>query len=290
MVATTIGSPPPVGSVPAFAFPERAVRSLARVTDYGAWLARPAGQVPSFADIDVERGRALVDGILAESPEGRVLTVPEVGDLLDAFGFFAPDCRVVSDEAETIAAFADLQPPVALKALGVERPGKVEAQGLALDLHDVDELCAAYRRMADHLGDAMRPALLQRMVESGADVLVDLHQHPRWGSTVSIGVGGAVAFALDDRPLRVVPLTDLDAARLVDASPVHRLFDVNPDIDRALLEEVIQRVSAVGDALPEVAGLRLNPVIVGPERAWVTAAFARVRPWTPGPDPSLRRL
>ena len=71
---------------------------------------------------------------------------------------------------------------------------------------------------------------------------------------------------------------------------MHRLFDVNPDIDRALLEDVIQRVSVVGDALPEVAGLRLNPVIVGPERAWVTAAFARVRPWTPGPDPSLRRL
>jgi hypothetical protein len=145
--------------------------------------------------------------------------------------------------------------------------------------------------MADNLGDAMRPALVQCMVDPGADVLVHLHQHPRWGSTVSVGVGGAVAAALDDRVQRVVPLTDLDAGRLIDASPVHRLIDDDRSpAERAPLEDVILRTSALGDALPEVAGLRLNPVIVGPERAWVTGAFARVRPWTPGPDPSLRRL
>jgi hypothetical protein len=167
----------------------------------------------------------------------------------------------------------------------------VEAQGLALDLNDAEEVRAAYERMAMHLGARMRPALVQAMVPPGADVLVDLHQHPRWGSTVSLGVGGAVALALDDRVQRVVPLTDLDAGRLVDASPVRRLLDdCGPTADRAQLEDLVLRVSALADLLPEVALLRLNPVIVGAEVAWITGAWAKVRPWTPGPDPGLRRL
>ena len=291
VVATIVGREPSVGSVPTFAFPERAARSLGRVASYGAWLGRPAGVVLTFEDLDVPAARAQVDAVLAAGPSGRELSVDEVDHLLACFGLRVSGQRVVADEDEAVAALEDLATPVALKALGLRRLGKVEAQGLALDLNHADEVRAAYSRMADHLGDAMRPARLQQMVPPGADVIVSLHQHPRWGSTISIGVGGAVADALDDGVQRVVPLTDLDAGRLIDASPVHRLFaDSGPAADRSGLVDLLLRVSALADALPEVATLRLNPVIVGPEVAWVTDAWARVRPWTPGPDPDLRRL
>jgi acyl-CoA synthetase (NDP forming)/RimJ/RimL family protein N-acetyltransferase len=292
VVATTVGSELSVGTVPTFAFPERAARSLGRVAAYGAWLSRPAGSTPDWDDVDLLAGHAVVDTVLADAPSGRSLSVQEVDALLAAFGLQTPDQRLVDDADEAAAALDDLPTPVALKACGLAQVGKVEAQGLALDLHDPDELRAAYARMVEHLGDAMRPALVQQMVDPGADVLVALHQHPRWGSTVSIGVGGAVADALDDGAVqRVVPLTDLDAGRLVDASPALRLIeDCGVTAHRAPLEDLLLRVSALADALPEVAVLRLNPVIVGPERAWVTAASAQVRPWTPGPDPGLRRL
>ena len=291
VVATVIGKEPGVGAVPTFSFPERAARSLGRVASYGAWLGRSAGVVPAWEDIDVDRARGLVDAVLADDPSGRRLTIDELDGLLTAFGLRAPDGRVVADEREAADALDALGGPVVLKALGLSRLGKVEAQGVALDLNEPHEVRAAYQRMVRHLGDAMRPALLQQMVPPGADVLVRLHQHPRWGSTVSIGVGGAVAGALDDRVQRVVPLTDLDAGRLIDASPVHRLIEAcGPAADRAPLEDLVLRVSALADALPEVATLALNPVIVGPEVAWVTAASAEVRPWSPGPDPGLRRL
>ncbi len=291
VVATTVGQERRDGALPSFAFPERAARSLGRVAAYGAWRGRPAGTVPDLAGIDADAGRAVVDAALAESPAGRRLTVDELGLLLAAFGVQAPPCRVVADGPAAAAALDELSPPVALKALGLERLGKVEAQGVALDLHEGDEVRAAFDRMADRLGDAMRPALLQEMVEPGADILVVLHQHPRWGSTISAGVGGAVARALGDRVQRVVPLTDLDAVRLVAASPALRLIeDCGDAADRAPLEELLLRVSALADALPEVSTLALNPVIVGPEVAWVTAVSAQVRPWTPGPDPRLRRL
>jgi hypothetical protein len=108
---------------------------------------------------------------------------------------------------------------------------------------------------------------------------------------VSVGVGGAVAQALDDRALRIVPLTDLDAARLVDESPARRLIEAaTPSGDPRRLEDLVLRVSALGDALPELALARLNPVIVTDTSIWVTGAEVHVRPWEPGPDPRLRRM
>ena len=157
----------------------------------------------------------------------------------------------MDDVEEAVAAAAALGGPVTLKALGVDRLGKVEAQGLALDLNDDEEVRAAYERMATHLGERMRPALVQRMVPPGADVLVDLHQHPRWGSTVSLGVGGAVAArprrrgaagrALD-RPRRRPP------GRRLAGPPADR--GLRPDGGPRPLEDLVLRVSALADLSP----------------------------------------
>lgn len=293
VVATTVGRNPTVGPVPTFSFPERAARSLGRAAAYGTWRARPPGVVPSAEElgVDVARARAVVDAALADAPEGRALTVEEIVEVLGAFGLRSPGERVVTTADEAAAAAEELGGPLALKALAIPRLGKSEAQGLALDLPDPDEVRAAFGRLEAQVGDGVHPALLQRMVPPGADVLVDLHQHPQWGSTVSLGVGGAVGLALDDRALRVVPLTDLSARRMVDTSPAARILeDSGSTADRAPLEDLLLRVSTLADLLPEVRRLRFNPVIVGPEVAWITSAWAQVRPWTPGPDPDLRRL
>lgn len=88
-----------------------------------------------------------------------------------------------------------------------------------------------------------------------------------------------------------MPLSDLDAVRLVHASPARRLLAaVDGEASEVALQELLLAVSALGDAVPELSLLRLNPVIVGPDVAWVTSARAVVSPWSPGPDPRLRRL
>ncbi len=292
VLATVIGPEPDGGGdVPVFAFPERAARALGRVASYGAWRARPAGAPTEFDDGAPDDGRALVDAVLAAAPTGRILDAAETEELLTAFGLRTPPQQAVHTAEDAAAAAAEVGFPITLKALGLARLGKVEAGGVALDLHDVDQVRAAFDRMAVNLGDAMRPALVQHMVEPGADIQVVLHQHPRWGSTISVGVGGAIAGALGDGAQRVVPLTDLDARRLVDASPACQLIDDSGSAaDRGPLEAVLLRLSWLADTLPEVAMIRLNPLIVGPEVAWVTSARALVRPWGADPDPRLRRL
>ena len=133
--------------------------------------------------------------------------------------------EVATDVDEAEAAAASMGYPVVLKAAGRAPTAKTAAAGFAIDLEGPDALRIAWERMADGLGDDLTPALVQPMVAPGVDVAVRVSDHPTVGPVLSIGLGGAAA-ALD-RPtdVRVLPLTDLDAARLVAGSRLASALD-----------------------------------------------------------------
>ena len=74
------------GSVPAYADPEAAARALARAAAYGAWRARPSGQVPEFSDVKTDDARELVRELLARPPRGGWLPSDQVIRLLSCYG------------------------------------------------------------------------------------------------------------------------------------------------------------------------------------------------------------
>jgi hypothetical protein len=180
---------------------------------------------------------------------------------------------------DAIAAAAEIGYPVALKAPGLPRPAKTEAGGVAVDVHGDDELRHAFARMAELHGDAMRPALLQAMGRSGTDVELVVCQHPNFGSVLSLGPAGTGAL----EP-RVVPLTDIDAERLVDG-----IDGLDPDAS-ACLAELVLRLSALAVAVPELVELRLDPVLVSTTGAVPTDLHVRLEHWTRQSDPLVRRL
>ncbi len=61
------------GSVPSYPAVEAAVRALARVVDYAAWLQRHDDSAGVLEDIDPESAKRLVNKILMDSPEGATL-------------------------------------------------------------------------------------------------------------------------------------------------------------------------------------------------------------------------
>ena len=85
------GSDPPehqpdgMGQLVIFTSPGDAVRALGAVTEYAGWLARDPGAVP-LLDIDEQRGRRLVNRVLAAEPQGRSLDQSEAAELLGAYG------------------------------------------------------------------------------------------------------------------------------------------------------------------------------------------------------------
>jgi acyl-CoA synthetase (NDP forming)/RimJ/RimL family protein N-acetyltransferase len=297
VVATFLGAEidAPLGQdpiqIPLFEFPNGAARVLGQLTRHGEYLSEPEGELPVFDPAELDGARERLTELLATSDESRWLDTDEAAGLLAEIGLDMMPFRLVDSADEAVQAAEALGHPVVIKATGLARLSKSESGGVALDVHGADEVRAAYERMVGLLGPAMQPAMVQSMAASGLDVLVAGHQDRTYGSIVSLGLGGSVADANPRRAVRVLPLTDLDAARLILASPLANLLPSSPGAQRTPhLESLLVRLGWVVEQLPELADIELNPVLAAGDSVSITAARIRVARSTWEPEPDVRRL
>ena len=130
----------------------------------------------------------------------------------------------------------------------------------------------------------------------GADaveIVVRLVDDPTFGPLLSFGLGGPAADLLEDRASRIVPLTDRDTAELIRAvrlSPLLFGHGGRPAVDDAALVDLLGRVSALAEEVPELAEVDLSPAWASPRGIVVGAARVRLEPPPAGPGPLLRRL
>ncbi|GIH24553.1 GNAT family N-acetyltransferase [Acrocarpospora phusangensis] len=124
--------------------------------------------------------------------------------------------------------------------------------------------------------------------------VVGMTQDRDFGAVVSFGLGEVAARLLGDHAYRLAPLTEEDAAGLVRAVRTAPLLFGEygyPPVAVPALEDLLVRVGLLADALPEVARLDLDQVLVGESGVAVLGARAVIRPVVgPRPDGGPRRL
>jgi len=210
--------------------------------------------------------------------------------LVRTAGLTLVDQRVVDGVDEAVAAARDLGYPVAVKAGGLVQLSRTEAGGVSLDVHRDDEVQRAHTRMTELLGSAMSPTVVQRMLPEGLECRIGLHRHPVLGDVISLGAGGSIAEQFDGLALRILPLTDCDADRLITEATVGSAVDALGVGARAALAAVLLRLSALAESVPEIAGVRLNPVLLSDGHAGITDVRIDLLPVTPDTRPPVRRL
>jgi acetyl coenzyme A synthetase (ADP forming)-like protein len=283
------GAPPSLGAIPSYPFPERAAVALARAASYGEWRREPPGRVPRFADIRREDARAVIDAALGRG--GGWLDPRETEALLSSLGIPAAPVRLARDAKEAVAAARELGYPVVLKAVGPTIVHKTEVGGVKLDLADDEAVRDALRDLQKRLGATMTEALIQKQVAGGVEVIVGATFDPTFGPLILYGSGGTLVELVADAAFRLHPLTDADAAAMlqeVRGTARLRGWRGAPPADEAALRELILRVSALQELCPEVREMDLNPVKVLAHGAVVVDARVRVgrRP----PSPASRRI
>jgi acyl-CoA synthetase (NDP forming)/RimJ/RimL family protein N-acetyltransferase len=271
--------------VPLFDAVDRAARALGRVAAYAAWLQEEPGPVPVLDEASVAACWAIVGAAIDRGEAA--LDVAAARALLAAAGIDAIPTAEVHSLDEAVLAADQQGYPVALKAGRRHEMAKTLVAGLALDLDDEASLRGAWQRMEGRLGDAVRPALVQPMVEPGVDVAIEVDDHPEVGPVITLRPGGANA-ALDQiAEVAVLPLGEDDAGRLVARS---RLAPYLGEGGTAALRALLLRVGALVEDVPEVVGLRANPVIVTDDRAVAIEVEIDVAPVEREPLPPVRRV
>lgn len=279
--------------VPNYEYPDSVALALASLVERAEWLARPPGAVPDLAGIDLGAARMSVNAALIEHPGGVELDAATAAQLLACYGIaVAPFCFAGGPE-EAAAEAERLGYPLALKANAPRLAERRDRGAIVLGLTSASEVRAAYEAMHARLGDLMGGAVVQRQVEAGVETLVRVVQDPSFGPVITFGLGGPAVELLGDHATRVLPLTDLDAAELVRAprgAPLLTGYRGAPRADLGSIEQLLLRVSALVEDIPEITALSLDPVIAAPGGAVATGAAVTVAPWEARPELALRRL
>ncbi|WP_369056262.1 bifunctional acetate--CoA ligase family protein/GNAT family N-acetyltransferase [Kineococcus terrestris] len=279
--------------VPSYPTPEDAVRALAAVVRYAHWRRKDPGHLVTPEGVDLHAARAVVEDALAEHPDGVELPRATAVRLLAAVGVAVLPREEVHGVEEALAAAERLGWPLALKTVGEELAGRQDLRGVRLGLTGPDALRTAVAEMRAALGESADTLVVQPMAPLGVPCLVASSEDPLFGPVVRFGVEGDPVDLLGDVGYRIPPLTDVDVAdlvRSVKAAP--KLFGHRgaPALDVAALEDVVARVSVLADHLPEVAELRLSPVLVAERGAAVLDAVVVLAPPQGRADPDRRTL
>ncbi|MGE5182101.1 MAG: GNAT family N-acetyltransferase, partial [Acidobacteriota bacterium] len=268
------------GAIPAYSFPENAAMALAAAVRYRAWRERPTGTRFRLPHAQENAVRAHVHAWMQRNPDGGWLSLDEIAVLLALVGVKLPPFRVTTREPLVAATAArELGFPVVLKAVAPGLTHKSDVGGVALDLHDTTQVIAAAERMQHRIAN-LTGFIVQRRVAKGVEAIVGMVQDASLGPLLLAGMGGTAVELYKDVSFRVTPVSDIDAAEMIDqlrGRPLLDGFRGGPKADRAALIDVVQRIGALVELVPELVELDLNPVIVLPPGEGAVAVDARMR-------------
>jgi acyl-CoA synthetase (NDP forming)/GNAT superfamily N-acetyltransferase len=294
IVAVVVGGDSPLklgkGNLPVYQLPEGAVRSLGHACRYARWRREPTGSKPALAGIDREAAQRIIAG-LADGAGWQPVAVTHA--LMACYHIPLLETRLASsmESAEEIAR--ELGFPVVMKAT---RPGivhKSELAGVHLGLSNESAVREAYLAIARSLDEAEPQVALQRMVQTGVELVVGVAHDFLFGSLIMMGLGGVQTDLLGDRSFRSLPLTDRDAAamwRELRAAPLLTGYRGTPAMDTDALEQLLLRVAQLAEDFPEVSELDLNPVVAAGTEVAALDVKLKLQPTEDEPDAYVRSL
>jgi len=274
--------------VPSYPFPEGAVSALAKACEYAEHRRKPKGTIPKIHGINRKRAQNIIDTAMTKNINRPFsLSAKEIVDLLSCYNIRLTETLLAKTADEAIAAASKLGFPVAIKLASSTIAHKTDIDAVRLDVRSASEVKETFRDIESRVKeigrrDEMDGVTVQKMVKGGIETIVGVTQDPSFGPLIMFGIGGIYAEMIKDVAVRLHPLTDVDARELIGSIKMAKLFDGfrgSPPSDIQALEDLLLRLSALVEDVPEITELDFNPVKVMPrgEGYWIVDARIMVR-------------
>jgi acetyltransferase len=270
--------------IPAFAFPDSAVRAFTYMWRYSHNL-RALYETPSLPgasdDHRIDRGRA--DRILAAARHsGRtLLTETESKELLACYALPVVETVIARSEDEAAAEAARIGYPVVLKLHSDSITHKSDVAGVQLNITDNVAVRRAWHTIRDSvlakagLGSFLGVSVQPMIRGDGYETIVGSSVDPQFGPVILFGSGGQLVEIFKDRAIGLPPLNTTLARRLIEQTRISKAFQGvrgREPVDMAALEAFLVRFSQLVSEHPWIKEIDINPLYVAHDRIVVLDA------------------
>jgi len=183
--------------------------------------------------------------------------------VLTAAGVTFPPAVLVRTAADLSAATRDLRSPYVLKAGWLEH--KSDVGGVRVNLHDPEQLSAAFDDMWARLGEGDYVVEEQDTRGDIVEILVAGRRDPQLGAVVVVGAGGTDTEIHRDVRMECAPVSLTTARAMIESlrcAPLLHGWRGRPPVDVAGLAELVVAVSHLLAQRGDLDEIELNPVRV----------------------------
>ncbi len=228
----------------------------------------PVSEAISLPKIDIEKIRGVID----TASEG-YLDATQTQKLLDAAGIPRVTELVENSKEKLLAAMDSLEFPVVMKVVGPLH--KSDAKGVVLNITSKEEVSKTFDRLMQI--DSATAVMVQPQL-AGLELFVGVMKEPGFNHTILCGLGGIFIEVLNDVSAGLSPISKNEAQQMVQSLRGYKLIQGargREGVDENQFVEIIQRLSALVEAAPEITEMDINPLIG--TRKSIVAVDARVR-------------
>lgn len=200
---------------------------------------------------------------------GGILGEHQSLELLASFGLRTVRNIGAASLEDALSGAAEIGYPVVLKSAAKDLHHKSDAGGVHLDIASAAALETAYADLSQRLGPDV---LVQEMLAGGTELAFGAVVDPQFGPLVVLSAGGVDIEVLDDKAIRMAPVSEDEVREMIGQLRVSRLLHGHrgrPAADMDQLARAVAQFSRIAAALAScTSSIDINPVIVS-ERACV---------------------
>ncbi|WP_062061349.1 acetate--CoA ligase family protein [Aquimarina longa] len=247
-------------------FPDEVVLGKALCEVYKT--SAPSSNHIELPKIDTKKIRAIIN----QANDG-YLTPEDTALVIDASGI-PRSKEIIENSIESLLSNITQIPfPIVMKVVGPLH--KSDAQGVILNVNTIEEVTKNFDSLMgikDATGVMVQPML------SGLELFVGVKKEPGFNHTILCGLGGIFIEILNDVAAGLSPISDIEAQKMIRSLKGYQLLQGSrgkDGINEPQFIEIIQRLSALVEAAPEIIEMDINPLIGTKDT--ITAVDVRIK-------------
>jgi len=219
----------------------------------------------------------------AKKNNNNIITEESAKAILTEYGIKVPPYALVKNAQEAQDKAKQLGFPLVAKIVSPDILHKTDVKGVRVGLKTEQEVRDAFDDMYERLSSKYhtKGVILEKMVDSGLEVIVGLQNDPQFGPVIMFGLGGIYTEIFKDVAFRILPITPEDVNEMTEdlkGKSMLKGFRGSQPIDASMLSDMLIKIGHLGlDAAPYYESVDFNPIILYPNDYFVVDAKILLR-------------